>query len=192
MSRRVATPAIAATLLAVAPWITWWTAELSEHELLGVAYVDRSTLLTVTSCWGDECRTHGTGGMLGATGLFAMVALIAAALAAGALAFLRATGRDDALAARVVRISTGIAFASGAAALGLAMLDVHATPSWGALFAAGGAVLARYAGASEPLAMPDAAVGTPAPSLEVRRAARSAASSGLRFAVASSRSGRSS
>ena len=180
MAKQARLPAIAALLMAGSPWITWWTT--SESNTFDDR-VERVSLYERVVCDGGHCASHPLPPSWSPYGWITLVVVLFAALVTGVLAQRRRMDKDVAALERVVRFAGRAVFAMIVVAVGWAVIDRNATPSFGPLVAGTGAGLALFAAAYDPFAMPDAAVGTPP--LDDMRAARAAATAELRFTVAS-------
>ena len=180
MAKRAIVPAAAVLLLASSPWITWWTAS-STTELQQLE--TRVSLYQTRVCDFDRCESHALPPTWSTIASVTLVVVLFAALVTAVLAQRRRMGADVAGLERVVRLAGRAVLALTVLAIGWALINQSAMPSYGPLLASTGAGLALYTAAYDRLAIPEAAVGS-APRAELR-ASRAAATAELRFTVAS-------
>jgi hypothetical protein len=177
MAKSARVPTIAALLMAGSPWVAWWTK--SESNTWNDV-VERVSLYERVVCRSGTCESYALPPSWSTYGWATLVVVLFAALVAGVLAQRRRMDKDVKALERVVRFTCRAVFAMIVVAIGWAVVDQNATPSFGPIIAGTGAGLALYAAAYDPFEISDAAVGTPAPDL---RAARAAATAQLRFTV---------
>jgi hypothetical protein len=133
--KAAAFPAGVACVLALAAWLDWWTDSVEE---LGVDL--RVGLLGARVCGGGMCASVPADGTWAVLGPIVLALVAATALVFAALAFSLATGREhDGLRALAGRGAT-IVLAACAFAIGDALLEYSAMPSWGAFVAIAGAI----------------------------------------------------